>query len=381
MKERLKILHIIHDEKFIDWFLDKFSDDKFLNKKVLLNKNISYKGKHLQNIHHIIPFSPSYFALIKEANEFDIIFFYNLEYWKAYIANRVLNSKVLLIWNFFGTELYNDHFFPNKSLYGSLTRQNIRVDKSIGIKKYLRPIKYFLKGRLTPEKEVAKAITRVNYFAWYSEDEYKYLKARVGNLPQFLRYPLTHIEAEKIKNTNNSVRIILGNSRAPENNHFDALNIVEEAKYKGEILLPISYGGNDDYIEKLKVFINSLNIRVIQLETFMEYKEYMKEIDMCTTAIFNSYRQLALGNLFMVLNKGIKLYLNTLNPSYQWFKNLGFHVYSVEEHLRIDIEKDKLTLDDNLKIQNQLIFNRITSQSNTNEFLESLSLLITNNCN
>jgi hypothetical protein len=241
------------------------------------------------------------------------------------------------------------------------------------LKKRLRWIKYAMKGRLTPNAEVQKAIKKINYFAWYSREEYDYLKNQVKYLPPFLPYPIGGIVPNlERKPVNIENKILVGNSRAPENNHLEILLILEKTGFCGEVILPFSYGIKDSYSEKLKEKVKLMPLNIKFLEDFLPYNEYIDTVTSCSVAVYNSYRQMALGNILISIFNDTKVYLSEKNISYKWFENLGFKIYSIETQLTKDILENNLQLSDHDKITNQQVYNKLTSKNKIDEFLKTI---------
>lgn len=374
----MKLLHIISDIKFIDLIIEKYVVTAYYNEFIYLKNHAIYGGKYPQMVLEVEPFSEDFYNLKDALIKFDIVFFYNLDSVKAYLVNKFLaDTNAILIWNFFGTEIYsNVKYSFHKQNFSAKTKELLQPREVWEkFKRILRFLKYSLKGRLTPNNEVEKAINRINYFAWYCEEEYDILKARVKRLPPFLQIPVERIVpySNYPKKTN---RIILGNSRSPENNHIDIVDLLQTVEFKGKVIVPFSYGNNILYNDRLKKYILSLSINIHLLEGFIRYDEYVMEISRCCAAIYNSFRQMALGNIFISLANGTKVYLSEKNPSYKWLKKLGFHIFSIEKHLKEDLINNNLGLSMGEIHQNYNTYLVVTDPKHTNLFLTSLSTLI-----
>ncbi len=112
------------------------------------------------------------------------------------------------------TIILNFPFLEN--LYDFNTKNLFKLTPESNTKKYLRYIKYLLKGRVTPDKEIHSAMRRMDFFAWYSIEEYNYLKEEVLHLPPFLKYPFENLIKESIFARNHiKNRVLVGNSRVP----------------------------------------------------------------------------------------------------------------------------------------------------------------------
>ncbi len=138
--------------------------------------------------------------------------------------------------------------------------------------------------------------------------------------------------------------MIIGNSRAYYNNHLDILEVVERCKLdkKINIKLLFNYGAEDAYTHKVREKVGNME-RVALLDTFIPPHEFIDFYGPVAAFVNNSYRQLALGNIFLALHKGVKVYLNKKNPTYTWFKEEGLYIYEIKD-LKNDLETGQIHL-------------------------------------
>lgn len=116
-----------------------------------------------------------------------------------------------------------------------------------------------------------------------------------------------------------TVKVMIGHSAFSFLNHKK--NIDRLSKYKNEnivISLVLSYGSQDyarSVIEHAKKTFGSAKIEVIlEKQSFEDYVEYIKGIDI---AIFDYEHQSALGNIFLLMYLGKKLYFSADGILYQ----------------------------------------------------------------
>lgn len=99
------------------------------------------------------------------------------------------------------------------------------------------------------------------------------------------------------------LRILIGHSASPFDNHIDAMAAVE--KYKDEdikICMILSYGGQKEYVEKVKEYANRKFPNKVEIvDTFMSYFEFASYLSNIDVAIFNQEYSTALGNLSLLL--------------------------------------------------------------------------------
>jgi len=373
----LNILHIVSDDKFIDLLLPRYFFDGCENEIVYLKDEFTYKGKYLDITKWVMPFTKRFEDVFSEPSKFNIIIVYSLNNSKALFINSI-QKKPVIIWHFFGTEIYNQTAL-SKYNYSQATKKIVTVNKKTILKEKAKKVQVFFRrifnSNYTHQTEVEKAILAIDYFCWYNKDEYDYLKSHVPTLPEFLQFPVTTKYQELNSSERNKINILVGNSSAPQNNHLDTLLLLQKMQYKGEVIVPFGYG-DLAYKEKLLQIIKGLTLNIDVLEDFMAYKDYLDLLGTVTTAVFNSYRQMALGNIFILLCYGTKIYLSEKNPTYPWLKKIGFHIYSVEKDLEPGLISRDLKLDEEQMLHNKALYAKMTDNSLLNDFIQKLPKLV-----
>ena len=183
-----------------------------------------------------------------------------------------------------------------------------------------------------------RALNRVDYFAGIIEFEYDLLKSNPNFRAQKVSFVYSSIcsvtsygNFEKYDGRN----ILIGNSAADTNNHLDLLEHLKLLDLSDrKIILPLSYAGAEKYVsDVVNAYKSFFGDSVIALTSFMPFEQYKKYILSCNVAIFFMERQQAMGNIHSALKFGCKVYLSNKNPVYEYYKGLGFSVYSVEKEL------------------------------------------------
>ncbi len=376
----IKVLHLVSDPKFTAIHAERFGDPEFENRFIYLESE--YNPAPLPaGFQSVVPFSPDYDRLLSETRGMDLVMVYNLDYPKAYFVNRI-PKNLPVVWHFYGTELYNNYQPLKYEIYSKLTLQVLRINHfsrvTDQVKRRAGELLHWLKGSVPEYRERDMAIARVNRFAWYDEGEYNFLaKAIHIRLPPFLLLSLEVREPEPApRNSTATCDVWLGNGASPENNHFDILQLLSKSRFEGKVIVPFSYGGvqpYDDYMHR-QTDHSGLDIRL--MTTFNDYNDYAGLLQNAGFAVFNSFRQMALGNIFLALRFGKKVYLNPRNPSYHWLQSGGFAVYSTEEHLPLDLTDHKFILEPALQQQNEAAYATFTAIDNRKRFLASISRLV-----
>ncbi|MCK9217040.1 MAG: TDP-N-acetylfucosamine:lipid II N-acetylfucosaminyltransferase [Firmicutes bacterium] len=142
---------------------------------------------------------------------------------------------------------------------------------------------------------------------------------------------------------NDKVRVIVGNSATPTNNHIEVFNILKKFKDENiEIVCPLSYG-DMKYAKRIKDYGYSLfKNKLISLDTFMDMEDYMLYLSKIDIGIFNNNRQQGMGNIFSMLHLGKKVYIR--NDTTMWEEIIKYRqlvVFDIKEIEKMDFERFK----------------------------------------
>lgn len=373
INKKIKILHLISDDKFIDGHIDKFKSDDFNNTFLYLKEKNTYCGKYINWIKHINP--NGYYQIIENIKSFDIIFTNGIGYKQSVFLNSLPNDCPKIFWCFFGAEIYNNpKIWNQKKLYAPITQKKIQNKSLYRLFQKIYHFRFFLKNGNDIHSEIKNTISICDYFTWYSKEEYELIQQNIKfNLPEFKYLPIIHsidnIKQQYFKKDN----ILLGNSGSESNNHLDILKKIKETKCNYRISIPFSYGIKKWYKKEIVKFINNnhqLKIRLI--EDFVPYEEYILNFEEAKAAVYGSYRQMGLGNIVMCIRSGVKMYLSDKNPIYQWLKNNDVSVCSIESELRNDILVNNLQLSQDEIKKNKINWNKIVDRQNKEQFIEMI---------
>lgn len=128
---------------------------------------------------------------------------------------------------------------------------------------------------------------------------------------------------------NQKVRIMIGNSNSPNNNH---IGIFEKMKnYTNEIesvICPLSYGNNVKYKKDvMNAGKKAFGDKFFPIEEFMTIEKYKKTLSQTDIIIFDHWRQQAMGVTLTLLSLGKIVYVNSKTTSYKSFKKRGFQIF------------------------------------------------------
>jgi dTDP-N-acetylfucosamine:lipid II N-acetylfucosaminyltransferase len=344
----LKVVHIHTDPKFIN--SEKiFFGEAFENESLLLS-DADETGR-LRD-HPMICFKKTRKGIvetIRRCENADLVVLYGLDVVKSYIANR-LPDGMPVAWRFFGYELYD----KKKDIFLSESaREFVQIMKTFCFRtlfqKATNRIVFMLKMRMRPGTEFKHAVKRINVFLCFSEEEHDLLRNHWKNIPKLLKLPIgksSFLEPYSPIGKKQAL-VVLGNSRNIFNNHVDIIEGIHRSKNKDkpEFVLLFNYGKENLYTRSVRRKIAGLpGFKAI--ENFMTVSELKRLYDRAGSLVVNGYRQMALGNIFLAIRAGVKIYLSEKSSTFHWLRREGFCLYSTDQFYR-DLEDGDLVLGEN----------------------------------
>ena len=382
-----KIVHIHTDLKFIDESAI-FEGSDFENEIIILGNKGGYNGRYQESAIYVNPSRLNIKQLINHCSDTDMVVLYNLCFIKSFIANR-LTLRVKIAWRFFGHELYRYYLAEQ---YSELTKLMLTADKlrpSVLLKRLknyfprLQGLRKLIDFRAVYDYEFKRAVKRVDFFLWHFQEEYELLSKSWHGLPPFINLPTFCLPTINIDSGSSQRRekenlIIIGNCKNALNNHFDIIELLSSSKMfnKYSFYVPFNYDTETSYSLKLRKRV-SLYDNIKFIETFLPLNEYELIFQKASALVVNTYRQKALGNIFLALNNGVKVYLNKQNICYSILKNRGFRVYLVDQ-LYDDLESQNICMRYDENNQNKLIARKQTEIMPIACFQQGIKALLRN---
>lgn len=326
------IVHIHTDPKFVAKSLKRYQNEEIYNKLILLGNQFNNSIKVLDTEVFFLPENnKSLKQIIGLCKDSDMVVLYNLKGIKVKIALN-LPKDILTVWRFFGVELYS--LLPNK-VYSEQTQKFIKSKNIKGI------IKKVLLKASPSSLPIFKAIKRIDYFMGMYKEEHDYLIKNGFKLPEFI--PLSFGEYNmSTLNLNKKPFIVVGNSKTKFNNHLEIVNYLKNNS-KFYVKMFFSYGGENKYTQAVESAVKK-NKRIELIKDFLPNEEFQSIYSEASALVINSYRQMALGNIFTAISTGTKIYLSKKNSSYEFFLNNGLKVFAVEDHFYEDWKNSNLYL-------------------------------------
>ena len=143
---------------------------------------------------------------------------------------------------------------------------------------------------------------------------------------------------------NKPIRVLLGNSGDPTNNHMDAIKYMKSPRLCDcEIYSPLSYGDKAyiDFIEKW--MRKKIGKRFVSLNSYMNREEYLNFLSTIDLVVMNHNRQQAVGNIISALVLGKPVFMKKNSVTYKMLKRMNVsNVYDIKTLLHVDIDMVRL---------------------------------------
>ncbi|MBO0991439.1 TDP-N-acetylfucosamine:lipid II N-acetylfucosaminyltransferase [Bacillus sp. SD088] len=288
----MSILHIQKREKFTDPF-NKFIEDYFDEEDhffaIRTNKSSQEEVHSIKNNKFYVKNSKDFLLLIMKMNQSDKIFLHSL----------LIDPKILVLlffqpwilkkcyWILWGADLYK--YKKPKVTFKQKTLEFVR--------KFVIKNMYEILPIVEGDYRLAKD--------WYhTKAKYRYNAIYPVNTEIINKIELKDYKRGK------DIQILLGNSATESNKHEDILRKL--SKFKDEnikLYVPLSYG-NSDYAEKIISIGKSIfEGKFIPITEFMDRADYINLLNTMDVGIFNNDRQQAMGNIYLLLYLGKKVFI------------------------------------------------------------------------
>ncbi|MFK8037709.1 MAG: TDP-N-acetylfucosamine:lipid II N-acetylfucosaminyltransferase [Crocinitomicaceae bacterium] len=329
------ILHIFHDNNFIELTKGEFDKSKNENLYVILSDKSDTKND-ISHFDH-----QSLVTLIQE-NHFSCIVIHYLTSEKAEV---ILDSNYSgeVHWSIWGNDMYNSSFgFSADGILDRDTKKYLKINEiktsnkrrlftNPLIKKIAHKLYFLVKRRVHPSQNITKLLPKITSYSTVIPNEKdvinpflinaNYKPFTYGNLKTLI--PIKYLNSSP-KDLGNA--ICVGNSATPSNNHLSAFSKLDSTLL---VRIPFAYGEDRYKKAVLKDFDNNDNFHF--LKEYVPYEKYMESLTLANTLIINTHRQQAVGTILMGLYLGMRIYLNAKNPTYHFLKDLGVEVFDFFE--------------------------------------------------
>jgi len=145
------------------------------------------------------------------------------------------------------------------------------------------------------------------------------------------------------------LKILLGNSADPSNNHIEALERLLPFKDQPlKIYAPLSYGDQNHAKKVISQGKAWFGDKFVPMTDFMPFEQYLGFLKSLDIAIFNHQRQQAMGNTITLLGMGKTVFMRSDVSQWELFNNEGITILDVE---RSDLKLlDAESVDHNIEV-------------------------------
>ncbi|MBU46860.1 MAG: hypothetical protein CMD28_05445 [Flavobacteriales bacterium] len=326
------IVHLFEDQKFVDITIENFENVSVgLNRYIVFSNNqeLKYVSREEQTL--ILPNSSYKLDLDVIYKDCQLLIIHFLSPIKLYILkNKPPHIKV--IWSVWGSDAY-DHF-SDQNFFEPLTN-NVRRRRSLFklVKfSYLYVFYHLVRYRVKPLAKELKLLQLVNYVITVFPYEFNIIKKEFSLDAEYIDYNYGVNKFNSFSNIPLGDLILIGNSATYSNNHLDVFNIIKDTNKK--VIVPLSYGAYD--YKKYKELVISEGMRIFRksftaIEEFLPLNDYRELTSSCNTVIMYHVRQQALGNVFMALFQGMRVFLNSKSLTYSYLKDKGMIVFDLKQ--------------------------------------------------
>lgn len=349
--EKIRVLHVVRDDKFIDVPLNCFEEDgRFENQAVMIVDSPNYKFRLIKNTDKIKLLYNK--KMVRESlgmNNYDAIMLYSLT--DYHIFNYIPQDKIVMWWAW-GFDLYGSRRFIDIPLFKPRTQEFLNKRNSSILSKITAFINNIPVARLFRDGNRDKAIKRIDFFQPVIHTEYEMMQNYPGFKANEFYYPRAHtfenvVNGELPFHGNN---IIINHSATYPCNHLDVWTDIKDfIPSDSTVYFPINYG-RVEYADYLSKTLKTKDVNVMFLKEFLPSEEYFKLVDSCSYAVYGVLRQAAMGNIYYCLATGMKLFLYKDSMVYKYLTDLGCVVFAIED---IDESSFSIPLTKEQTIQNR----------------------------
>lgn len=303
----MKILHLMIYEKFMFPFINFVKDNFDLNNHLFLFSqgipNISIPTE----LKSSIKCSENIEEIKKYIDKFPKIIIHGL--WDSKIIDIFFSNPQYLkksFWVMWG----GDFYFPEKQ----------HIKKKRVIKKMGNLITDIVGDYILAKK-------------WYKTK---------GKLYRSFMYPSNLYKDLKSseRRENSYIKILVGNSSNPTNNHIETLEKLKKFRDENiKVYVPLSYGGGSiGYINTVIQYGKSIfGSNFVPLTSFMPLNQYIEFLSSIDIGVFNVNRQQAVGNIISLLGFGKKVYIRDDTTMWNYFnKELNIKVFNFKEGISLE---------------------------------------------
>ena len=385
----MNILHIVHDDKFIDGVINTLSGFNCCSKFILLTKNL-FVPKYIKQhdvVEQVIIGSTKYGTYLQEKWA-DFIWIHFLDIDKANFANAYSGGGKI-IWGTWGADYYDTLHKPVLMPITALAWMYAQV-KAHGllggicdILSALERVILYKVGKL--DKLIPHPFLvfyrKVSYFTAVIPEEESLIRKLIGATPIYLKFHYCDVSQKTIDPQasvcklydSSNINVWVGNSAFYTNNSFDAFYRLSKMHNISKVVAPLSYGPANVVAQTNAFGKYCLKDKWIPLLKFMSFEDYSLQMSKCQVFVFGHIRQQAVGNIDMALQMGGCLFMHRDNPVYSHFSSHGVKIYTLDRLSEMDAVMDEFA---NYRENNKKICRTFRSLDNMVQDIRETMILL-----
>ena len=320
-----RTLHIVPDEKFIDFFhrmcLEVGGGEHTFF--VVANERSQLRYIKSTPIKGTVDLSPAKREIMRlEMAKQDCIVIHFLN---AVSAATVMEAPPgpMVVWSGWGSDYADLLPGGRPALLGPRTRQLyrehcagiLRQRPIDGVRELVRP--HWM--RFARPMQWGGVFRRVDYFSAPIEADFIALKASLGSCfrAEFLQlnYGSVGSSCSAIPMAEDARDILVGNSASVTNNHLEVFQRLSRSDFRDRrIVVPLSYG-DPWYRDRICDAGRSMfGPNFVPIVDFLPLQEYLAVQSQCAFGVFNHVRQEGLGNVIAMVSAGSKVVMHPDSP-------------------------------------------------------------------
>lgn len=372
-----RMLHCVIDEKFIDGAITLFEEDSRVeNTYVRFVKSTPVNEfRFIRDTKVVTKERELFFDIV---SKYDVVVLHSLFSIPIDMIPKI-PSGIKVVWLMWGYDFYNYQVY-NLQILGPLSC------KTLTNRDRVKSIRDFVKYWAFERNNFKKALYRIDFFSGVFPYEYKLLRD-LKRYPDIKAKPIDFYygstsffvpETPNLVINNQTCNVIIGNSADPSNNTLEVIEILKgllDITSVNKIIVPLSYGTNQRFIQSVrKRGREEWGDKFYPLDHYLPLDKYLEIVSNCKVAIYFHERQQASDNVLMQLLYGAKVYMSSTSKMYQYLKEIGFHIYSLQEDnntINEPISSDEI-------INNRILLSKMYSSS---KLIERVKVMNTDICN
>ncbi|HEY0743763.1 MAG TPA: TDP-N-acetylfucosamine:lipid II N-acetylfucosaminyltransferase [Chryseosolibacter sp.] len=311
-------LHILPDSKFSEAFYNNMVEAGLTGNNKFVIRTRAKKLVHVKELPFAPLYSLAFSRYVGDVSSYERVFIHQLSplmyRWIATHSFKELN------WISWGTDLYTLPFVKAEFLEPE-TRPLVR--RAFNGSMFL----YLLKVYLTNMPFKRKAYAKVSNMLTWMRSEFEFARTQIpplkaSHLDFFYENQMPYEKIDAIVATaeydpQKRLRLIIGNSGTPTNNHLDAIRKIDNSGIEADLHIPVSYG-DPAYIAALKRSTGFYKAGKIHfIDKLMPFEEYVRFLYSADALVMHHIRPQGYGNIFMMMYMNKPVLLNAKNISLQ----------------------------------------------------------------